>query len=112
MGYKIKIEQLHLYNKKHVLISDAMDIGMVADREIAVLKKRNYHLENTRLKASNKIKADAIREMMDFCANQEKYCGLDKFSVSEIREYIDLLEEENDNETFKQIRNRHNTTIS
>ena len=41
----------------------------------------------------SKIKADAIREMMDFCANQERYCGLDQFSVSEIREYINLLEE-------------------
>ena len=46
MSYKIKIEQLHLYDNKYVLIHDAMEIGSMADNKIAELEERVHRLED------------------------------------------------------------------
>jgi len=89
MSYKITIEQLHLYNKKHVLIHDAMHIAEQADTEIAKLKARNYHLESTRLKDSNRIKSDAIEEMIKELSilTRTNWNGHQEIRVTWIEEY-------------------------
>ena len=64
------------------------------DAEIAELKNKVSMLEGTRLKYSDSLKADAIREMIRHFTEKEEQIGLveQHLTSNNIRNYADKLE--------------------
>lgn len=59
--------------------------------EIAELKKRNYHLENTRLKESSAIQLNAMKKMFEYFDMNLQY----PFSIADVYKYAEQLRKDN-----------------
>lgn len=90
--YEDVVDELTELHKDHKTQTDCI---VKQHDEIAELQKRNYHLENTRLKESNTIQADAIEKMVNYFKNDlfsAKFeSGSVSISVDVIREYVEQL---------------------
>jgi len=72
MSYKIMLEQLHLHDKKYILLSDAMEIGILADNKISKLKTQIVEMRtecnkrfSQQLQKIRKLEAEKMLQIQD-----------------------------------------------